>query len=220
MWARIHTRGNSGELGYLDGGFQQIADELAKGIKEKGGEIKLNTEVNVKRIENSFDKVINTGTIKGISYLGAICVVFTSEQSLSPYYWHNINDPDSPFVAFIQHTNLVDKKNYRGKNVYYLGKYLANDDELMIADDNKITKIYFDHLKKIYPEFDEKSVEKSWVFKLKNAQHIVNCNYQVPPDKISGKIYQANFAQIYPEDRGVNFAVREGKKVSRNILKS
>jgi hypothetical protein len=46
----------------------------------------------------------------------------------------------------------------------------------------------------------------------------VTKNYQVPPRKISEKVYQSNFAQIYPEDRGTNFAVREGEMVAKEVL--
>jgi hypothetical protein len=42
----------------------------------------------------------------------------------------------------------------------------------------------------------------------------------VPEYKHSDKVYRANFAQIYPEDRGTNFAVREGKKIAEMIEKS
>ena len=53
-----------------------------------------------------------------------------------------------------------------------------------------------------------------------------------PPDKPDSEaiekggnnnIYQANFAQIYPEDRGTNYAIREGKNAAnliQNTLKS
>ena len=218
LWARIHTRSNSVKLGYLESGFRQIADKLAKKIKEQGGTIIVNTEINLNDLNNKFDKIIYTGAVKNVDYLGAINVVFTSKQNLSPYYWHNINDTKSPFLAFIQHTNLVNKKNYDGKNVYYLGTYLPNNDKLMQEDDNKIKKIYFDYLKKIKPMFDETQIEQFWVFKFKNAQHIVTTDYQIPPGKISNKVYQANFAQIFPEDRGTNFAVREGEKVAALIL--
>ena len=218
LWARIHTRGNSGELGYMEGGFQQIAKKLAKKIKENDGIIKLSIEVDLKKVEKKFDKVIYTGALKEVEYIGAICVVFTSKQSLSPYYWHNINDTDSPFVSFIQHTNLVNKKNYGNKNVYYMGKYLPNNQ--LEENDENIKKKYFEYLNKIYPDFDEGLIEKIWVYKLKNAQHIVTTRYnnQIPRYKQNEKVYQANFAQIYPEDRGMNFAVREGMKVAEEIL--
>jgi protoporphyrinogen oxidase len=226
LWARIHIRANSKDndgkerLGYFVGGFRIVADELVKRIKANGGEIKLRTEVNFGKIEKDFDAVLYTGAVKNIDYLAAINVVFTSKQSLSQYYWHNINDVKSPFLAFIQHTNLIDKKIYGGMNVYYLGTYLPNDDKLMEAEDEKIKRLYFDYLKKIKPEFDEKLVEDSWVYKFKNAQHIVTTDYQIPPSKLSEKVYQSNFAQIFPEDRGTNFAVREGEKVAKLIQAS
>jgi protoporphyrinogen oxidase len=214
MWARIHTRANSdGHLGYLEGGFQQITDRLAKRIKENGGEILLNTEFRALASPPKADRLaptIYTGPSKEIDYLGAVCVVFTSEQSLSPYYWHNINDVHSPFLCFIQHTNLVDKKNYGGKNVYYLGAY---------GDPKQNVNNWFKYLKKIFPEFEEKLVEEKQVFRFDKAQHVADIKYKIPNSKLKKNVYVANFAQIYPEDRGINFAVREGEKISKLLTK-
>lgn len=205
MWARIHTRG-SGGLGYLMGGFQQVVDELAKKIKTNGGEIKLNCQFSITNDElTKFDKIISSAPIKGINYLPAVCLVFTSKQNLSQYYWHNINDTQSPFLALIQHTNLIDKKNYNKKHVYYLGAYgKAKVDE----------KEWFEYLKTIFPKFETKKVLQKWVFSFKYAQHIVDTGYKVPRLKL-GKVYQVNFARIYPEDRGMNYAVREGEKIAK-----
>lgn len=219
LWARIHTRGNSGKLGYFQGGFRVISDELAKRIKKSNGEIVLNHEVDHKKIAREFDKVIYTGAAKGIGYLGAVCLIFTSEQSLSTSYWHNINDNTSPFLAFIQHTNLVDKKQYGNKNVYYMGVYVPHDHRNFIDKDEKIIEEWFEYLKKVFPDFDKRMVDEKWLWRFKNAQHIVTKNYVVPPRKISEKIYQSNFAQIYPEDRGTNFAVREGELVANEIVR-
>ncbi len=201
MWARIHTRG-SGGLGYLMGGFQQVTDELAKRIKANGGAIKLGTEL---KEEKNFDKIITSAPIKRIDYLPAVCLVFTSKQNLSKYYWHNINDTQSPFLAFIQHTNFIDKENYGGDNVYYLGAYgKTKVDE----------KEWFDYLKKIFPSFGIEKVEQKSIFSFKYAQHVVSTGYKVPEMKLNKKTYQVNFARIYPEDRGMNFAVREGEIVA------
>lgn len=212
MWARIHTRANSSEngkeyLGYMTGGFQQIVQELEKRIKKMGGKIKTRAEIlDLRDTEKRFDKVISTAPLKNIDYLGAVTMVFTSKQNLSPYYWHNINDLSSPFLAFIQHTNLMGKKNY-GTNVYYLGTY---------GDHKQDIRKWFKYLKNIFPEFREKQVEKKWIFRSKYAQHIVTRNYQKKLENINkGKITYANFAQIYPEDRGINYAVREGERVGK-----
>jgi protoporphyrinogen oxidase len=219
MWARIHTRANSdGSLGYLDGGFQQVAEELVKRILQNKGEIKLNSKLKTLKPKKE-EKIIFTGPSKEINYLGAINVVFTSTQSLSPYYWHNINDAKSPFLAFIQHTNLVDKKQYDNKNVYYMGTYLPQDHKYFNDNDKLIKKDFFEYLKHIFPKFDQKIVDQVWVYKFEKAQHIVDIKYKIPKSKIEKNIYVTNFSQIFPEDRGMNFAVREGEKIAKKIIK-
>ena len=104
-----------------------------------------------------------------------------------------------------------------------MGTYVPNDGELMNKKDSQIKKEFFDYLKKIFPKFEQKQVNESFVFKFKNAQHIVTTNYQLRITNYElekNKIYIANFAQIYPEDRGTNFAVREGEKIANLISKS
>ena len=73
---------------------------------------------------------------------------------------------------------------------------------------------WFDYLKKIFPKFKEELVEKKWVFRFNKAQHVVDTRYKIPKSKIENNIYITNFAQIFPEDRGTNFAVREGMRVA------
>jgi protoporphyrinogen oxidase len=222
LWARIHTRGGSknekGEevLGYMDGGFGQIIEKLAKKLKIK---TLCPTGISLDRETSKFDIVIDTRPIEGINYIGAIDLVFSSTQSLSEYYWHNINDLKSPFLALIQHTNLIKDDRYNGKNIYYLGTYVPQDHEYFKISNEKIEKEWFDYLKKIRPEFDEKKVLEKKIFRFKNAQHIVTKNYKVPEYKVGEKTYRLNFAQIYPEDRGVNFAVKEAKKLVKMIEK-
>lgn len=218
LWARIHTRGGSkndkGEevLGYIDGGFGLIIKKLLNKVKVINKEI-----TNIKELEDKFDLVIDTRPIKGIDYIGAVDVVFSSEQNLSPYYWHNINDLNSPFLALIQHTNLMGNKNYSGKYIYYLGTYVPQNHEYFKMSDEKIFREFFDYLKKIYLKFDEKQIREKKVVRMKSAQHIVTKNYKVPEYKIGKNLYQLNFAQIYPEDRGINFAVKEAKKLVKLI---
>lgn len=218
LWARIHTRGNSAKLGYFEGGFRIIADELKKRILKNKGKILLNSNIKTQNLKiKGFDKILYTGPSKEVDYIGAVCVVFTSKQSLSKYYWHNINDSQSPFLAFIQHTNLIDKSEYGGKHVYYMGTYVPHNHKFFKMSESEICKEFFDYLKNIFPKFDKKVIDESFVFKFKNAQHIVKKNFKPQTSNIKTNVYQANFAQIYPEDRGTNFAVREGEKVAEMI---
>jgi protoporphyrinogen oxidase len=200
-----------------------IVAKLTALIKKNGGKIKLNTNIkDLTALEKEFEIVVDTRPAKEVEYLGAIDVVFRSKQNLSTYYWHNINDIQSPFVAVVQHTNLIEKKNYGNEDVYYLGSYLPQNHKFFGWSDKKLVDNWFGYVKKIFPNFNPKMVDKISVFRFRSAQHIVTTNYaqKIPPSKISAKIYQMNFAQIYPEDRGLNFAVREAKKMFKVISES
>jgi len=152
-----------------------------------------------------------------IQYIGAICLVFTSSQSLSKYYWHNIHDSLAPFLVFIQHTNLVGTQSYQGQNVYYIGTYVPHDHKYFSMTNDEITTTYFSYLKTIFPKFDQAEVNTVNVFKLKNAQHIVTSDYnkKIPSYKTpTPLLYFSHFCQIFPEDRGTNYAVKQGKSVA------
>lgn len=159
-----------------------------------------------------------------IDYLGAVVLAFSSAQSLSEQYWHNIIANDAPFLVFLQHTNLVPKTWYNGKNIYYIGVYLPHDHRFFTdptCTENSIKNEWFNYLKKLFSDFDPTLVNEAKLFKLPFAQQVVDTEY---PSKIQPyqspfpAIYTANFAQIFPEDRGTNYAVREGRKVAALIM--
>jgi protoporphyrinogen oxidase len=155
--------------------------------------------------------------LRSIEYLGAACLIFTSDQSLGDFYWVNVNEPDAPFLVFIQHTRLVAQENYGGKNVYYIGAYLAPDGKVFSLPDDELAKLWFAYLEKMFPAFDAAQVSERHIFRFRAAQHIVDTGYEekIPDYKtpLPG-VYLANFSQIFPEDRGTNFAVREGEKIA------
>ena len=235
LWARIHTRGNSvgkpadakgfGKarevLGYLDGGFDTLTKKLAEKIKSKGGKIILNKEIGQPQelpLQKEFDLIIDTRPIKEVDYLGMVNIVFSSSQDLGKYYWNNINDLDSPFVAILQHTKLVGTEKYNGKNIYYLGTYVSQKSKYFKWSDKQIIDEWLNYLPNVFPNFDRKQIGQINVFKFKNAQHIVGLNYKVPAYKVSKNYYRLNFAQIYPQDRGMNYAVKEAKKMIKEII--
>ncbi|MCK7470498.1 MAG: hypothetical protein MZU95_06670 [Desulfomicrobium escambiense] len=69
----------------------------------------------------------------------------------------------------------------------------------------------------MFPEFDSSQIREKALFKFKNAQHIVDFGYEekIPAyESVVPGIYLANFSQIYPDDRGINFAIQEGNKMA------
>jgi protoporphyrinogen oxidase len=245
--ANSRSGGGGEKLGYFRGGFNVITEALEKKLRESGVNIRTRTPVEkfleheraavINGEKVGFDFCVFTGpspalakllpagqafdryaaNLRSIEYLAAICLIFTSEQSLGNFYWLNVNAPDAPFLVFIQHTNLVDKSSYGGKNVYYIGAYLDAEGKRFSLPDTELTKLWFGYLKKMFPAFDEAKVEEKFIFRLRNAQHIVDTDYErrIPSYQtpLPG-VFLANFSQVFPEDRGTNFAVREGEKLA------
>ena len=60
------------------------------------------------------------------------------------------------------------------------------------------------------------------VTRARYAQPVIPCGYsgRIPPfDPVPGKaVFLASMPQIYPEDRGMNYAVRLGREAARKIL--
>ena len=156
-----------------------------------------------------------------IQYLGNHCLVLVLNQSLSDTYWMNVNDPGFPFVGVIEHTNLVGTAQYDGKHIVYLSRYLdINDGDFALTDD-EILQRAIPHLKRMFPLFSEKWLLNHYVWKSAYAQPITVRNYskKIPNVKTPfNNLFLLNMAQIYPEDRGTNYAVRDATKLSEELL--
>jgi len=156
-----------------------------------------------------------------IKFLGAICLTLTLKKQFMPYYWLTINDPEKPFLAVIEHTNLIDKALYGYKSVLYLGKYLSPKDELYNLTEDEIVNIAVKFLKEINPDFDNTWIDNASIIKTETAQHILDLN-AIPPLPTVGKngLYYAHFSQIYEHDRGVNYAIAQSLDLSNLIIKN
>lgn len=181
------------------------------------------SHVFAKLIEN--DAAVNTKYIdqlKSINYLGARLMIFSSDQDISPYYWHNVNDLELPFLVFIHHTRLIDKVNYGNHYIYYLATYVPHEHELFNCTDDELETLWLKGLKSIFPSFDKDQIREKHFFRFANAQHIVDIDYADKIPQIETplpNVFLSNFSQIYPEDRGTNYAVREGEKVAGIVLR-
>ncbi len=236
FWSRVHDRSFS--LGYLKSGFQVLVNELEETIKSNGGEVRLNTSLASLADMANFDKIIVTTPLpvfldlaKGlpdeyktklrtIKFRSTLSTILILRKSFMKPYWLNINDEDFPFVAVVEHTNFIPSSEYGGKTILYVGSYLGSRDQKLEMSKEDLFDLYFPYLKKINPEFNKGWVEQSFVFKNDFAQPVVTTDYaaKIPPLETPFKnVYLATMAQVYPQDRGMNQAVRLGKDVAENI---
>ncbi len=162
--------------------------------------------------------------IRSIDYLDACVQVFATDQKFTKYYWHNINTPNAPFVVFLSLTNLVGSESYNGLNIYYIGDYVPPEHEYMSMDADALKRRWYGELKKIFPEFDPSRVVDDALFRMRNAQHIVDIGFEqnklVPHETPCPGVLMCNFSQIYPMDRGTNYAVRDGNLMAERLLDS
>jgi len=156
--------------------------------------------------------------LRKIQYLANVCVVLELDRSLSSTYWLNVNDTGFPFVGVIEHTNLEPPETYGGKHIVYLSKYLPASAELYRMGDEQVFRYCLPHLRRMFPEFSETWVLGHYVWRAPYSQPVVVRHYGelVPPVRgpLAG-LYIASMAQIYPEDRGVNYAIRDGRSAAR-----
>jgi protoporphyrinogen oxidase len=160
--------------------------------------------------------------LKKIDYLANICIILETKKSLTEMYWLNINDPKFPFVGIIEHTNFENKKNYSGNNLIYLSKYLPKNDTLYSMCNEKLKNYALTHMRKMFPDFAISNIKKIHVWKADYAQPIIKKNYHklIPSYNTPIKnIYLATMAQVYPQDRGTNYAVYHGRKIAKIISK-
>ncbi len=159
--------------------------------------------------------------ISNAEHTSVVCMVLMLKKSFSSFYWMNIGDESMPFGGLIEHTNLLDKSLYNNKNVLYISNYLYKDSKLYGMSSEELLKEYIPHLKKINPEFDESWVEAVYTFRDEFAQPIIKCGYsKLKPEfetTVPG-LYTASMCNIYPEDRGMNYAVRDGKAVAECVM--
>ena len=161
--------------------------------------------------------------LKKIKYLSNFCLILESSESLSETYWLNVNDPSFPFVGIIEHTNFEDKKSYSGNHLIYLSKYLPTSHELYTMSKKELLNYSIPYLKKIFPNFKESSIINSYLWKSDYAQPIITKRYkEIMPKPITpiNNFYFCTMSQVYPEDRGTNYAIKHGRDIAKYAIKN
>lgn len=206
-----------------------------KFIEQKGSHVVVKTE----KITYTFDKVIVTlpsflfmklipnlpenykKTLSPLKGLGAINLVIRLKKPFfkDKTYWLSVCDTTSKIMAIIEHTNFMDKKNYNNEHIIYVGNYLEKEHSYFSLSKEELLEEYDPFLKKLNPEY-RKNIINFDVFKVPFAQPIIPINYsRLKPAMTTpfSRIFLANIEQVYPWDRGTNYAIELGYKVSEII---
>ncbi len=153
--------------------------------------------------------------------IGAHCVTLALDRPLTDVYWLNINDPGYPFLALVEHTNFMPSADYGGRHLVYLGNYLPMSHPLFGKTKEQVLREFLPALTRINPDFSPHWVTDSWMFAAPFAQPIVTPEFHlhIPPHETPIKgLYLANMFQVYPQDRGQNYAVAMANTLADRLL--
>jgi protoporphyrinogen oxidase len=157
--------------------------------------------------------------------MGAVVMVLALKKRLSEqgYYWYNIpKSAGFPFLALVEHTNFLSTERFGGEHIVYIGDYLEPDHEYFRMSEAELLAKFLPSLPRINPQFQPDWVRKTWLFRTSYAQPIpeVNHSRNIPSIQtpLAG-LYFASMSQVYPWDRGTNFAVEIGRKAAGMMIK-
>jgi protoporphyrinogen oxidase len=155
--------------------------------------------------------------------MGAVVMVVSLKHQLSRqgYYWFNLPKEEGyPFLALVEHTNFVPPEMFGGDHIVYAGDYLQAGHEYFSLSDEELVRRFTPSFKKFNPDFSADWIQKAWVSRTQYAQPVplVDHSRHIPPIEtpIEG-LYFASMSQVYPWDRGTNFAVEIGRRAARMI---
>lgn len=168
------------------------------------------------------------GQLLKLKSIGAVVLILAlKHQLLERTYWLNLparspnqQENEFPFMALVEHTNYIPAEHYGGDRLVYCGDYVPPDHRYFEMSHQEILETFLPTLKKVNTAFDASWLRRSWLFRAKYAQPVppVNHSDNIPPLRtpIRG-LYFASMSQVYPWDRGTNYAVELGRQSAQMV---
>ena len=157
----------------------------------------------------------------GLKSTGAVVMVLALNQRLSEqgYYWYNLpKSAGFPFLALVEHTNFLPPDHFGNDHIIYCGDYLETDHEYFSLSQDELLARFLPALQRVNPRFAQSWIKNTWLFRTSYAQPIplVNHSRNIPSIQtpIPG-LYFASMSQVYPWDRGTNYAVEICRRTAR-----
>ncbi|MBI5930099.1 MAG: NAD(P)/FAD-dependent oxidoreductase [Chloroflexi bacterium] len=233
--ARVQKDGASIRLGTPLKSVTQIEDgrfalELGDGEKAEADVVLSTTSPRLLRQTAPQIQGEYAAKLDGLRSMGAVVIVLALKEQLleDGTYWLNLpaDNPDKtqsrfPFLALVEHTNYLDREHYGGNRLVYCGDYVSPTHEYFQLSEEQLVERFVATLPTFNPKFSKDWIKKWWVFRAPYAQPLPTVNHsQNIPDirtPLNG-LYWASMSQVYPWDRGTNYAVEIGRRTAQMIL--
>jgi len=170
--------------------------------------------------------------------------VLIANSNLVPHWanWDHFNDLDKKGLAmygqmtagswiYIGTQGIVQgtyetfaeagRQHYGGDHIIYCGDYVTPEHPYLSMTKDELEDLFTSVLQRFNPAFKRDWVRRSWLYRAKYAQPVpvVNHSKNIPDLRtpLPG-LYLASMSQVYPWDRGTNFAVEIGRRTARLML--
>lgn len=158
-----------------------------------------------------------------LKHMGAVVILIALKRQLTKFYWHNLpKQAGFPFLALVEHTNFMPAENFGGDHLVYCADYLRPDHEYFEMSKKELLDIYLPSLPRFNPNFKPEWVKQTWMFRSRYAQPVPFANHSqaIPKTKtpLPG-LWFASMSQVYPWDRGTNYAIEMGRRVARELTR-
>ncbi len=163
-----------------------------------------------------------TAELRALKSLGAIVLVVALRRQLltNGIYWLNLPKGEFPYLALVEHTNMIDRSHYGGDHLVYLGDYLPADHRYFRMAPDEVAAEWIASLAKANAAFEASWVRTYWLHREAYAQPVVPVGHSrnLPPLRtpLPG-LFFASMSQVYPWDRGTNYAVDLGRRVAAAV---
>ena len=208
------------------------------GFKVESGE--KGEEDGAPAAERSFDVVLSTvspglmqrlapelpasylSQLASLRHMGAVVMTVALDRPLlKDTYWVNVPKAEGlPFLVLVEHTNMIDPSHYGGDHLLYLGDYLEPSHRYFSMSQEELLAEFLPALPRFNRDFRPDWVTGAWLHRASYAQPVPVRGYadMIPELRtpLPG-LYFASMSQVYPWDRGTNYAVEIGQRAARMI---
>jgi protoporphyrinogen oxidase len=217
-------------MGWLEGGYETLITALVARIRDLGGEINAGVSVEQVAGRNGeatgvivdgehrpFDMVVSTllpplarkllspdlaavAPLDHCRYLGVICLLVRTSESISPYYTLNITDRRIPLTTVVESTHVVDPV-YAGGHLLYVTKYVDPSHDDLRRDPEEIRASYLEHARTMFPSLTDDVILGTVVQRAPAVEpvHLLGGAQNLPTMFPAPGLAMTSTAHVYPE---------------------
>jgi protoporphyrinogen oxidase len=162
---------------------------------------------------------IEAEALRNVQYLGIVCVSLLLRRRLSDFYITNIADESIALTGIIEMSALVDRRQFGGRSLVYLPRYLRPDDPLFRLSDSETEARFIGAVQRVHPSLERTDI---LACRISRARHVfprptAGPALTLPLDTSIAGVHILNSAHIRNGTLNVNETVQLAQTEARRL---